>query len=58
MQLITEIDRVLSDRPRVTHRETCLPPTSAEAAAASARWQRRGPLRRLVRIDGAEEEVS
>ena len=58
MQLITENDRVLSDRPRVTHRETCLPPTPAEAAAASARWQRRGPLRRLVRLDGADAEVS
>jgi hypothetical protein len=27
------------------------PPTPAEAAAASAQWERRGLLRRLVRID-------
>ena len=27
------------------------PPTPAEAAASSARWERRGPLRRLVRLD-------
>ena len=27
------------------------PPTPAEAAASSVRWERRGPLRRLVRLD-------
>ena len=27
------------------------PPTPAEAAASSVRWDRRGPLRRLVRLD-------
>jgi hypothetical protein len=27
------------------------PPTPAMAAIASVRWERRGPLRRLVRLD-------
>jgi hypothetical protein len=31
-----------------------VPPTPAEAAAAAARWERRGILRRLVRLDGPE----
>jgi hypothetical protein len=31
---------------------SCVPPTPAEAAAAAARWERRGILGRLVRLDG------
>ena len=31
-----------------------VPPTPAEAAAAAARWERRGILGRLVRLDGLE----
>jgi hypothetical protein len=31
-----------------------VPPTSAETAAAVARWERRGILGRLVRLDGPE----
>jgi hypothetical protein len=30
---------------------TSVPPTPAEVAAASAQWERRGVLGRLVRID-------
>jgi hypothetical protein len=37
---------------RVTFVSTS-PPTPAEAAAASAQWERRGLLRRLVRIDAS-----
>jgi hypothetical protein len=32
-----------------------VPPTTAEAAAAAARWERRGVLGRLVRLDGPDE---
>jgi hypothetical protein len=31
-----------------------VPPTPAETAAAAARWERRGVLDRLVRLDGPE----
>jgi hypothetical protein len=31
-----------------------VPPTPAETAAAVARWERRGILGRLVRLDGPE----
>jgi len=31
-----------------------VPPTPAETAAAVARWERRGILDRLVRLDGPE----
>jgi hypothetical protein len=31
-----------------------VPPTPAETAAAVARWERRGILGRLVRLDGLE----
>ena len=31
-----------------------VPPTPAETAAAAARWERRGILGRLVRLDGPE----
>ena len=40
---------------------TVVPPSPAEVAAASAQWERRGLLGRLVRIDGqpatSEEEL-
>jgi hypothetical protein len=36
--------------PRVTFVGSS-PPTPAEAAAASVQWERRGLLRRLVRLD-------
>jgi len=31
---------------------SCVPPTPAEIAAASVRWERRGLLGRLVRLEG------
>jgi hypothetical protein len=39
-----------STNPRVTFTGTS-PPTPAEAATASVQWERRGLLRRLVRLD-------
>jgi hypothetical protein len=48
-----------SMKSRETHL-TVVPPTPGELAAASAQWERRGLLGRLVRIDdsarNAEEE--
>ncbi len=37
---------------------SCVPPTPAEAAVASVRWERRGLIGRLVRSDrlGADED--
>jgi hypothetical protein len=34
---------------------TCVPPSVAEHAAAEVRWERRGPLARLVRLDPPAE---
>jgi hypothetical protein len=54
MQLIAPIDSGVLDRRspnlRVTFAGTS-PPTPAEAATASVQWERRGVLRRLVRLD-------
>jgi hypothetical protein len=54
MQLIAPIDTGDFDRRDTTLRVTFVgtsPPTPAELATASARWERRGLLRRLVRLD-------
>jgi hypothetical protein len=37
------------------HLRTCVPPSIAEHAASEARWERRGPLARLVRLDPPAE---
>ncbi len=54
MQLVAPIDNGVLDRRSTTLRVEflgCSPPTPAEAATASVRWERRGLLRRLVRLD-------
>ncbi len=54
MQLIAPIDTNVLDRRNMKLRVTfagCSPPTPAEAAIASVRWERRGLLGRLVRLD-------
>ncbi len=53
MQLIAPIDTNVLDRRNMKLRVTfagCSPPTPAEAAIASVRWERRGLLGRLVRL--------
>ena len=54
MQLVARIDdRSLGRRitPLRVHFVGCSPPTPAEAATASVRWERRGLLGRLVRLE-------
>jgi hypothetical protein len=54
MQLVAPIDPGVQARPSTDPRVTfvsCSPPTPAEAATASVRWERRGLLRHLVRRD-------
>jgi hypothetical protein len=58
MQLIAPIDSGVVDRRTTNLRVTFVgssPPTPAEAAAASVRWERRGLLRRLVRLEPPPE---
>jgi hypothetical protein len=43
-------------KTRETHL-TVVPPTPGELAVASARWERRGLLGRLVRIDDSSANV-
>ena len=44
--------RTSSMTARARHKfATSFPPTPVERAIASARWERRGPLGRLVRLD-------
>lgn len=54
MQLIDMIDPDVQARRRPSLRVNFVgssPPTPAEAAIASVRWERQGLLRRLVRVD-------
>jgi hypothetical protein len=47
-----------NEREAMTHTSTSqsiVPPTPGEAAVATVTWERRGPLRRLVRISEAVE---
>ena len=56
MQLIARIDDRELDPPGMPLRVNfvgCSPPTPAEAATASVRWERRGLLGRLVRLDAS-----
>lgn len=58
MQAVALLERPLDDRRRKPPRTfvSSCPPTPAEAAVAAARWERRGVLRRLVRIDSRSAE--
>jgi hypothetical protein len=54
MQLIAPIDERVPHRASTPLRVNfvrCSPPTPAEAAVASVRWERRGLLGRLVRLE-------
>jgi hypothetical protein len=41
-----------------SNRVTSVPPTPGERAAAEARWERRGILGRLVRVDDTTDELA
>jgi hypothetical protein len=54
MEAIAPLHRSFPDRRSTNVRNTFVsscPPTFAESAAASMRWERRGVLGRLVRLD-------
>jgi hypothetical protein len=46
-----QLTAAIHERRLHHHFVSSSPPTPAEAAAASVRWDRRGLLRRLVRLD-------
>ena len=54
MEAIAQVHRSFPDRRSTNVRNqfvSSCPPTPAESAAASVRWERRGVLRRLVCLD-------
>jgi hypothetical protein len=54
MQAIASVELSLDDRRGTNRRHTFVsscPPTAAESAVAAARWERRGLLGRLIRVD-------